>query len=288
MATWRRIAAPWRCTASNTTCTPAPQKRSRRKKAIGATDDGGWSNLGVPDPVKAALVDAGMHTPTEIQSLAITAALSSHCDVIGASETVSTKHGIMWKEQTRKPHPNPKPFKKKLRIANSGLFFPHDLKHVSDTCNNKVTYMSSQGSGKTLAFTLPILHHIVTSEQQLEPLPSSTQQCSLKVKRARGIGSAYDDTVGSHVVDLNSVNMCEEEGEEEENEGSHGLVLYRDHIPDEEFQLMMHPPSHTAATRSTNDKTRPLTALILSPTRELALQIKTHIETAAKYTDVMV
>ena len=151
--------------------------------------------------------------------------------------------------------------------------------------------MYPQGSGKTLAFTLPILHHIVTSEQQLEPLPSSTQQCSLKVKRARGIGSAYDDTVGSHVVDLNSVNMCEEEGEEEEkeeNESSHGLVLYRDHIPDEEFQLMMRPPLHTAAARSTNDKTRPLTALILSPTRELALQIKTHIETAAKYTNVMV
>ena len=34
--------------------------------------------------------------------------------------------GIVWKELTRKPHPNPKPFEK-LRVVNSGPFFPHDL-----------------------------------------------------------------------------------------------------------------------------------------------------------------
>ena len=31
----------------------------------------------------------------------------------------------MWKERTRKPHPNPKPLEK-LRIVDGGPFFPHD------------------------------------------------------------------------------------------------------------------------------------------------------------------
>ena len=37
---------------------------------------------------------------------------------------------IMWKERTRKPHPNPKPLEK-LRIVDGGPFFPHDpLSHM--------------------------------------------------------------------------------------------------------------------------------------------------------------
>ena len=105
---------------------------------------------------------------------------------------------------------------------------------------------------------------------------------------------SYDKSIGRSVVDLNTVITEEEEGqldddhiisEEEEEEDGCRLVSYRDHIPDEEFQLMLHPLSHAAHTHTSN---RPLTALILTPTRELALQIKTHIDAAAKYTDVMV
>ena len=100
---------------------------------------------------------------------------------------------------------------------------------------------------------------------------------------------SYDKSVGRSVVDLNTVITEEEEDPldddhiiiDEEEEGCR-LVSYRDHIPDEEFHQMLRPPSHAPHTN------RPLTALILTPTRELALQIKTHIDTAAKYTDVMV
>ena len=37
--------------------------------------------------------------------------------------------GIMWKERTRKPHPNPKPLEK-LRIVDGGPFFLHDPNDV--------------------------------------------------------------------------------------------------------------------------------------------------------------
>lgn len=37
-----------------------------------------------------------------------------------------------------------------------------------------------------------------------------------------------------------------------------------------------------------NIPTKPLYALILTPTRELAVQIKSHLTQAAKYTDIKV
>ena len=40
---------------------------------------------------------------------------------------------IMWKERTRKPYPNPKPLEK-LRIVDSGPFFPHDPVNLPGTC----------------------------------------------------------------------------------------------------------------------------------------------------------
>ena len=48
------------------------------------------------------------------------------CEAIIASVSTSVDDvGMMWIEQTRKPHPNPKPLEK-LRIVDGGPFFPHD------------------------------------------------------------------------------------------------------------------------------------------------------------------
>ena len=40
--------------------------------------------------------------------------------------------------------------------------------------------------------------------------------------------------------------------------------------------------------KSITDETRPLLALILTPTRELAIQVSNHIKAASKYTDIQV
>lgn len=76
---WRRLARPARVVVPRA-------MRSRKKKKNGASSE--WSGLGVPDLIATALLEAGFTKPTEIQSRAITTALSQHCDVIGASETV--------------------------------------------------------------------------------------------------------------------------------------------------------------------------------------------------------
>ena len=81
------------------------------------------------------------------------------------------------------------------------------------------------------------------------------------------------------------------------------LVTVRDNIPDEEFQKMLYNQGHTqdllngsrditvksgdSMTRSCDGVVGP-TALILAPTRELAMQIKAHLTAVAKHTSIKV
>ena len=83
-----------------------------------------------------------------------------------------------------------------------------------------------------------------------------------------------------------------------------GLVTYRDNIPDEEFERMLrsggshdhtigpntesHDAPDTVNAKSLGGYCGTLVALILTPTRELALQVHSHIKAAAKYTGIKV
>ena len=78
----------------------------------------------------------------------------------------------------------------------------------------------------------------------------------------------------------------EEEEEEKKNQEGLGLVTYRDCIPDEEFQKMLEQPCVTESADVPGGEG--MTALILTPTRELALQVHCHIKAAAKYTGIQV
>ena len=80
---WRRLARPARVVAPR-----AVRLRKKKRKRGPSSEVNEWSAPGVPDLVATALLEAGITKPTEIQSRAIATALSRHCDVIGASETV--------------------------------------------------------------------------------------------------------------------------------------------------------------------------------------------------------
>lgn len=115
------------------------------------------------------------------------------------------------------------------------------------------------------------------------------------------VGS-YDRSVGCSVVDLNSVIKVTEEGLEEGGESPSSeeelagpatsedekcrLVMYQDNISEEEFQQMLGGGGGRKEQRKRGG--RLLTALILTPTRELALQVKDHITAATKYTSLEV
>ena len=89
-----------------------------------------------------------------------------------------------------------------------------------------------QGSGKTLAFGIPILTHILVQK--------AAQETVLEMK-----SNEDDDTAESCIPETDT-----------------GIV--------------------------SDEVKKPLLALIMTPTRELALQIRNHIQQAAKHTPIQV
>ena len=128
---------------------------------------------------------------------------------------------------------------------------------------------------------------------------------------------------GTKVVDLNEVVISKgimrdkqiENGDKEEEsfspkkrrkqlkEGvkSTGLVSFLDDIPEKVFQSMLKGDTrledlnedefskdNPMATIPNEETKNSMVALILAPTRELALQVKSHLEAVAKYTKIQV
>ena len=72
-----------------------------------------------------------------------------------------------------------------------------------------------------------------------------------------------------------------------DNTEQRGLVSYQDDIPDDIFQKMI-GREQPQIDYHIADTVPGLIALVLTPTRELALQVKSHIEAAAKFTNIKV
>ena len=286
----------------------------------GADVLGEWESLHTPPPVARALRELGFTTPTAIQREAIPPAIVEKCDIIGAAETVCNFFRAL----------------------------------ISYLCQLKKICLF-QGSGKTLAFAIPILHYILN---HCKPVEGSEER--RRRRRVRDMGGE-----GRRIVDLNVVihggkkEIEEEEEEEEEDDeeeeeeeeggqeeeeldsedlsdleesgfelmeeqsggegegdvsGGVGLVGYRDNISDDDFEKMLAgtlspwgevDQSHDSAggshdhgdiTSISHDPTLgkhvgyngKLIALVLTPTRELALQVHSHITAAVKYTSIKV
>lgn len=109
------------------------------------------------------------------------------------------------------------------------------------------------GSGKTLAFAIPILNGI------------------LKARSIAESDSEASESDPCSDLDMGSENGGESEMLEELDENGLGCVNVV-HLPSDNFV-------------KTNKK---LWAVILVPTRELAMQVKNHIDDVAKYTDISV
>nr|XP_050870019.1 ATP-dependent RNA helicase DDX24 [Vespula vulgaris] len=124
------------------------------------------------------------------------------------------------------------------------------------------------GSGKTLAFGIPILNGIL--ELKNKHLKQKQDQLQDKSDDEELERSNDEDDFDR------SENSDTSEGELEENNANIdgiGCVRVIDNVKIEEKR---------------NSSTKPLYALILTPTRELAIQIKDHLVKAAKYTDIKI
>lgn len=106
------------------------------------------------------------------------------------------------------------------------------------------------GSGKTLAFAIPILNGILNA-------------------RSNESMSETSDSDPDSDLDLDSENESEPEVLEELDENGLGCVA-----------VVNLPPDNFVKSN------KKLWAVILVPTRELAMQVKSHIEDVAKFTDI--
>ncbi|XP_076230971.1 ATP-dependent RNA helicase DDX24 [Calliopsis andreniformis] len=126
------------------------------------------------------------------------------------------------------------------------------------------------GSGKTLAFGIPIINGIL--ELKNEEFDKSNkqiiQETNNNIENKGWICSENKDPENNSLLDFDS-----DEDIYSNNENSIGCVRAINNIQ---------------IDKSQNYVQKPLYALILTPTRELAVQIKDHLTKAAKYTDIKI
>lgn len=261
---------------------PQKRKRKKKKKKVDDDNDGGsvckkakkarydnatyhgcnesgkekvdvsaWEDIFTPPEVLEALAELGFSTPTEIQRLVLPAAIKGRMDIIGAAET---------------------------------------------------------GSGKTLAFGIPIIHGILSDkkreaerqnsgedsgveysdqevsedEEQLSEedvdfgQEDSESEEELCISPANSDGDGDDDDENSN--DNESEDDCENTNKEFGSDL--GCVKVIDNM---DFDFL---EEEMEVDRVTETPLRPLRALIVTPTRELAIQVKSHLASILRHTDI--
>ncbi|KAK3875916.1 hypothetical protein Pcinc_019245 [Petrolisthes cinctipes] len=225
-----------------------------------------WETVFAPPPVQEALAELGFAHPTTIQKLCLPAAIKGRKDIIGAAET---------------------------------------------------------GSGKTLAFVIPIIHGILMDkkleQEAMEETTDSRVEQSEEEEETNKIDDSCidmeeekeeddnneeevddedsDDMGDQHLVDDNQMSSDDEsrnimDDNEEPSDGEPedmacdyyssrdgiGLVKVIDNI---EFDFL-----DDKENKGNTKEKKKLRALIVTPTRELAIQVKSHLDAVLKYTDI--
>ncbi|EPQ14926.1 ATP-dependent RNA helicase DDX24 [Myotis brandtii] len=215
-------------------------------------DVSAWKDLFVPRPVLRALSALGFSAPTPIQALTLAPAIRDKLDILGAAET---------------------------------------------------------GSGKTLAFAIPMIHSVL-QWQVKKPTPALSNT-------AAPPGETGAETGSPSKAGTESGSVCDEMGIEGEalpsetgaaisdqvlpfwdddaGEGPSSLIREKS-IPkqdedreeklDEEQTGTLQQEFDVKSITCKSHPKRPLLGLVLTPTRELAVQVKQHIDAVARFTGI--
>ncbi|XP_042244356.1 ATP-dependent RNA helicase DDX24 [Thunnus maccoyii] len=217
-------------------------------------DVSAWKDLFVPSAVLKALSSLGFGSPTPIQALTLPSAIRDRMDILGAAET---------------------------------------------------------GSGKTLAFGIPMIHTILEWKKGSERPADDNKEPATKLEslylpaidESTKAGGEADVSVESTSEQDEEGNMdAEEEGEsgaEQDQGDSDEDASEDDHSAEEDdedkrlgcVQVIENADFDFDVTAEAEEKAaasqnQPLLGLVLTPTRELAVQVKHHIDAVAKFTDI--
>lgn len=225
-------------------------------------DVSAWRDLFVPKAVLRALSFLGFSAPTPIQALTLAPAIRDKLDILGAAETGSGKtlafaipmiHSVLqWHKMKAPPIPSSAGVPPRLGAAA----------HRGSPCKDGAK------SG--------VLPEEATIETEAQPSDSGVQATAKTGASAASAqaGLFCDDDAGegpSSLVEEKPVPKQNKDREEKLDEEQAGKL--KQELCDQIAVYKVHPR-------------RPLLGLVLTPTRELAVQVRQHIDAVAKFTGI--
>ncbi|XP_063369555.1 ATP-dependent RNA helicase DDX24 [Cydia amplana] len=279
-----------------------------------------WAEFKLPDEITKALMELGFKQPTKIQQLSLPAAIHGRRDILGAAETGSGKTlafglpiltGILKlkekaqakgldvyevpykKSSKKKPEPEPpkKQFKKKKnnKINNKKIQKDTSSEDGYSSGDEESKDKNEEVKDKTKDGNDDFIEEILVPvrKKELSTDEGNASDDSADYVHLSDIFDGDDSDDGNEKDDEKSEHNNDDEiekdgsGEDTEsqdevdgNEEGMGCVKVIDNI-----EL---PGTEMVRTGS------PLYALILTPTRELAMQISQHLKAVAKYTGIRI
>ncbi|XP_072045818.1 ATP-dependent RNA helicase DDX24-like [Amphiura filiformis] len=148
------------------------------------------------------------------------------------------------------------------------------------------------GSGKTLAFGIPIIHHILRLKEQKQK-QQDQETSDEEDDITKDDEDAEEPTEDAEDSD-NLSNSSEEDGDDGESDGEEQEEEEDDDEENEEEEEMdgseddLEGEKYFEQKGSVQKSSGDLLALVMAPTRELAVQVKNHLVAAAKYTNIKI
>ncbi|KAL4656388.1 ATP-dependent RNA helicase DDX24-like [Arapaima gigas] len=222
------------------------------------TDVSAWKGLFVPEPVLEALRCLGFSSPTPIQALVLPPAIRDRMDILGAAETGDGKtlsfgipmiHAILeWKKAQEG---------KLKEGSGTNIGTPVESNYLpGETCD-------------TEAVDSPVAEQPASTEDDME-----TDEYGNKLNDAQ-------EEEGSENDDDDEAQDAEEDDDDDIGSQKLGCVKVIDNV---EFDFDCTGKTGDLKSQAMQEKT--LLGLVLTPTRELAVQVKHHIDAAAQFTGI--
>ncbi|XP_051006786.1 ATP-dependent RNA helicase DDX24 [Acomys russatus] len=227
-------------------------------------DVSAWRDLFVPKAILRALSFLGFSAPTPIQALTLAPAIRDKLDILGAAETGSGKtlafaipmiHAVLQWHKMKAP---PIPSSTGVPPRESRLGAAADL--------------GSPCKAGTDSGVLPDEARIEKEAQPTEPAAQAKPETAAPASAQTLL--FCDDDAGegpSSLVEEKLVPKQNEDREEKLDEEQIGKL--KQGLCDQIAACKVHPR-------------RPLLGLVLTPTRELAVQVRQHIDAVAKFTGI--
>lgn len=234
-----------------------------------------WESLFVPPEVVKALSQLGFSTPTEIQRLVLPAAIKGRMDIIGAAETGSGKtlafgipiiHGILYDMLNESKH--------KEGGDETSLEDGKDIEDAvdgEDDANEDVNGDAANGDDDVNDVNELGEEENVESGDEEGVLAQDDLQGAMEIGCAFPGDESDADSDGSERESNNEANDFDNEI---------GCVKVIDNV---EFDFLKEDKSNTGTQTE-----KPLRALIVTPTRELAVQVKSHLASVLVHTDIKI